>query len=167
MHDKAVIGSDFEKEWYLPGPDGEIASVVITKFAGDGGNVVNEAKVFEGEELRRRCWVDVKIWEREISRLVPTFNFCLNLWGPEQVCFLGGCSSFFLNWHVHIWTTTVVLRAVSALGEVLVTTNVSAFASFTALPRFGMAPTRRSTTRASHLDEAVEKEDRTRRGLNE
>jgi hypothetical protein len=153
MHDKAVINSNFEKQWYLTGPDGEIASIMDTQFAGDGSNMVDESEVLEREELRSRRWVDVKIWEGKVPSLLPAFNFDLNLTSPKQVCLLWGCSSFFLGRHVHIWTTTVVLRAIPALGEILVTTYVPTLAGFTTLARLGMAPTRRSTTRASHLDE--------------
>jgi hypothetical protein len=130
---------------------------VNTKFARDRGNVVNEAEVLKTEELRRWCWIYVKIWKGKISGLLPTLNLCLNLWSPKQIRFLRRDSPFLLNWHVHVWTATVVLRAISALGKVLVTTYMPTFASFTTLARFGMAPTRRSTTRAGHLDEVIEK----------
>jgi hypothetical protein len=89
-----------------------------TKFAGDGGNVVDESEVLEREELRSGRWVDVKIWEGKVPSLLPAFNFDLNLRSPKQVCLLRGCSSFFLGRHVHIWTTTVVLRAIPAVMEV-------------------------------------------------
>jgi hypothetical protein len=89
-----------------------------TKFTGDGGNMVNETEVLKREKLRGWRWVYVKIWEWKTPSLLPTFNFCLNLWGPKQVCLLRSYSSFFLGWHVHVWTTTVVLRAVSTAFEV-------------------------------------------------
>jgi hypothetical protein len=153
MHDKAIINSDLQEQWYLASPDGEIASIVDTKFAGDGGDMVDEAEILKREELRGWCWVDIKIWEGKNPSLLPTFNFGLDLWSPKQIRLLWSYSSFFLGWHVHVWTTTVVLCAIPALGEILVTTNVSTFASFTTLTRLCMAPTGRSTTGASHFDE--------------
>jgi hypothetical protein len=50
-----------------------------------------------------------------------------------------------------------VLGAIAALGKVLITTNVSSLTGFTTLARFGVTPTRRTTTGTGHWDEAVEK----------
>lgn len=47
-----------------------------------------------------------------------------------------------------------MLCAISALRKVLITADVSAFASFTSFARLGVTPARRSTTWASHRDEA-------------
>lgn len=49
-----------------------------------------------------------------------------------------------------------MLCAVSALGKVFVTTDMSTLAGFTALAGLRMAPTRRSTTGAGHFDKAAE-----------
>lgn len=51
-----------------------------------------------------------------------------------------------------------MFRAVAALREILITTDMSAFTGFTSFARLGMAPSRRSTTGAGHLDEAEEVE---------
>jgi hypothetical protein len=79
---------------------------------------MNEPEVLEREELRSGSRVDVKIWEGKVPSLLPTFNFGFNLRSPKQIRLLRSCSSFFLGRHVHIWTTTVVLRAIPAAIEV-------------------------------------------------
>jgi hypothetical protein len=157
MHDKAIVDSDLQEQWDLASPDGEIAGVMDTKLTGNGGDMVDQAEIFEGEELRGRRWVDVKIWKWENSSLLPTFNVGFDLWSPKQIRLLRSYSSFFLGWHVHVRTTTIMLRTIAALREILVTTYMSTFASLATLAGLCMAPTGRSTTRASHFDEVREK----------
>jgi hypothetical protein len=50
-----------------------------------------------------------------------------------------------------------MLCAVSTLGEVLITTNVSTLASFTTLTRLSVTAARRSTARASHFEVRLKK----------
>jgi hypothetical protein len=104
-------------QWYLTSPDGKIASIVNTKFARDRGNMVDEAEIFEREKLRGWGWVDIKIWEWKNSSLLPTFNIRLDLRCPKQVRLLWSYGSLFLGWHVHVWTTTVMLGAISATSR--------------------------------------------------
>jgi hypothetical protein len=84
------------------------------KLAGNRSNMMNEAEIFEREELRIWSWKDVKIWEGEASSLLPALNFCLDLGSPQQVCFLRGGSSLLLDRHIHIWASAIVFGAVSA-----------------------------------------------------
>jgi hypothetical protein len=79
--------------------------------------MVDEAEIFEREKLRGWGWVDIKIWEWKNSSLLPTFNIRLDLRCPKQVRLLWSYGSLFLGWHVHVWTTTVMLGAISATSR--------------------------------------------------
>jgi len=55
--------------------------------------------------------------------------------------------------NIVVRAANLVLGAVAALGEALITSDVTTLASFAALPRLGMAPTGRTTTGTSHLQD--------------
>jgi hypothetical protein len=105
-------------QWYLSGPDSEIASVVDSEFARDRGDMVDEAKILERKKLGRWRWVNVEIWEWEAPCLLPTFNLCLDLRSPQQIRLLRGWGSLFLDGHIHVRTATVVLRTISTTMHV-------------------------------------------------
>jgi len=44
--------------------------------------MVNKAEILEGKELRRGCWIDVKIWEWEYPSLLPIFYLGFNFRSP-------------------------------------------------------------------------------------
>jgi hypothetical protein len=112
----------------LSGPKGEVVRINGGEFAADGGDMVDQAQVFQGVMLGRRRWVDVETWEWEDSRPLPLLNGCLDFRGPHQIRLVRTGRPVFWDWHVIVRAANLVLGAIATLREVLVTSNMSTLA---------------------------------------
>lgn len=91
--------------------------------------------------------------ERRQAANVPILDFTLDLRRHKEV---GGLArvggSVFGSGRVHVVAATVVLGTIATLWEALVASNMSSFAGFTAVTRFGVALARWTTTWADHFE---------------
>lgn len=98
--------------------------------------MVDQAQLLEGVVLRSRDRVDVE-FKGEDACHTPLLDGCLNLRRPHQIRRPIGAS--LLDGNVVVRTSDLVLGAVLALREALVTSDVPLLASFAALARLGVA----------------------------
>jgi hypothetical protein len=136
----------------LPSPEGEAVGVDSAQLMADRSNMVNESQVLGREEARVRSWKDVETGEWEDSGLLPLLDLGLDLRSPHEIRLVRAGRPVVRQRHVVVGTSNLVLRAVAALWEVLITPDVAALASFTSLPGLGVAPTRRTTTGTGHCN---------------
>lgn len=139
-------------------PESEVVGIHSSELVVEGSKVVDEAQILDRIELRHGGRVDGEGREREDSSSLPLGNVGLNLRSPHQVGLVGGSGALRLgsDLHVIVGAADLVLGAVAALGEALVTANVTALAGFTALARLGVAAARRTTTGTGHCVEKCE-----------
>lgn len=105
--------------------------------------MVDQAQLLEGVVLWCRDRVDVEV-KGEDACTAPKVDGCLNLGRPHQIRRPVGAS--LLDGNVVVGTSDLVLGAVLALGEALITPDVALLASFAALARFGVAKKREVST---------------------
>lgn len=104
--------------------------------------MVDQAQLLEAVILRCRDGVDIKI-KGEDARQTPLLNGSLDLGRPHQIRRPIGAG--LLDGYVVVRTSDLVLGAVLALREALVTPDVPLLASFAALARLGVATNEVST----------------------
>jgi len=157
VHDERIRGTDAKDSGDLAGPERETIGIHGAQLVADRGNVVDKPEIFASEHMWRWSWVDVQAREWKHAGAAPLVNSGLDLGSPHQICFVWGGRAVFRRCDVVIGAADLVLRAVAALGEILVTTNVSALACVTALAGFGVTPAGRTTTWTGHLENAHKK----------
>lgn len=109
--------------------------------------MVDQAQLLEGVVLRCRDRVDIEV-EGEDAGQTPLFNGCLDLGRPHQI--RRPIRASLLDGNVVVRTSDLVLGAVLALREALVTSDVPLLASFATLARLGMAKESKSVCHISN-----------------
>lgn len=111
--------------------------------------MVDQAQLLEAVILRCRDGVDIEI-KGEDACQTPLLNGSLDLGRPHQIRRPVGAG--LLDGNVVVRTSDLVLGAVLALREALVTSDVPLLASFAALARLGVATEMKSVRRISQVD---------------
>jgi hypothetical protein len=157
VHDERIHSTDAKDGGDLAGPERETIGIHGAQLVADRGDMVDKPEIFASEHMRRRSWVDVQAGKWEDAGAAPLVNGGLDFRSPHQICFVWCGRAVFRRSDIVIGAADLVLRAVAALGEILVTTNVSAFAGVTALAGLGVTATRRTTTWTGHFEYAHKK----------
>jgi len=150
MHDIGVCGTNLDDGRDLTSPEGETVGVKGGQLIADGSHMIDESEVLDVEVLRVRRRVDVEVGEGELSSLLPHRDGRLNLGSPHEIGLVRGRGTIFGDGHVIVGAADLVLGAVTALGEALVTSDVATLASITALAGLGVTAAGGATTRTGH-----------------
>lgn len=121
----------------LTSPQGEAVGVPVAELMADGRNMVNQAQLLGTVTLRVGRRVDIQARDWKHARLLPVIDDCLYFRAPHEIRRAIGTS--VLDRNVVVGAPDLVLGAVLALREVLVTSDVSLLASFTTFARLGVA----------------------------
>jgi hypothetical protein len=155
MQDIVIGSANSHDRWDLPSPKREPIGIDRTQLVADRGNMMEQPQIFEREELRGGGRIDVQTREREHSGLLPLPNLGLDLGCPHEVWLVRAGRSVIGKRHVIVRAANLVLGAVAALREVLVTPDMSALAGFASLSRLGVAPSWRTTAGTSHWEKRL------------
>lgn len=103
----------------------------------DGRNVVNQTQLLRIVALRVGRRVDIQTGDWKDARLLPVVDDDLHIGSPHQIRRPVGTR--ILHRNVVVGAPNLVLRAVFALREVLITSDMALLASFTTFARLGVA----------------------------
>lgn len=120
--------TDSHSHRHLTRPDGKVVGIHAVELAADRADVVDQPQLLERVGMRRRRRVDVEVREREDAGPLPLLDLGLDLRGPHEVGLVRAPRTVLWNGHVVVGAPDLVLGAVAALREVLVTPDVSTFA---------------------------------------
>jgi hypothetical protein len=135
----------------VAGPQGEVVGTHGGKSIVQGRDMVNEPQLLVRVVDRGQREVEVRGGEREDPSSLPLGDGRLVLRIPHQIGLVGsGGAVGICHLHVIVRATDLVLGAVSALGKVLVASDVSTLAGIASFAGLGMAPARRTAAWTSH-----------------
>lgn len=120
--------TDSHSHRHLTRPDGKVVGIHAVELAADRADVVDQPQLLERVGMRRRRRVDVEVREREDAGPLPLLDLGLDLRGPHEVGLVRAPRTVLWDGHVVVGAPDLVLGAVAALREVLVTPDVSTFA---------------------------------------
>ena len=113
--------------------------------------MMDQAKILERIVLRHGSWVDTHFRERKDACCLPVGDDCLDFWSPHEIGLIRGSRTIRVGGRdIIVRASDLVLRAVAALGKVLIAADVPTFAGFTTLARLGVTAARGTTTGTGH-----------------
>lgn len=100
--------------WNLTCPKGKVIGFNGAEFMRDGGNMVDQAELVRGVEVRRRSRVNVEAREGEDPGAFPVGNGGLDLGVPHEIGLVKGGRAVLGEGAVIVGTPDLVLGAVAA-----------------------------------------------------
>jgi hypothetical protein len=128
MHHVRGCGTNPEQSWNMPGPQSKVVGVKGGKLMVQRGDVVDQAQILNGIQVRKRSRVNCQRREREHASALPLPDCGLDLRCPHQIRLVGsGRALCIIGRNIVVGATDLVLGTVAALRKALVTSNMATF----------------------------------------